>query len=60
MDENPDQKETKQLTGDEKASVGLIGKVKEGTTAVTKRAIDEAKGYKDVQETQLWKSIFRV
>jgi cytochrome b6 len=60
MDENPDKKETKQLTGDENASTSLIGKVKEGTTAVTKRAIDEAKGYKDVQETQLWKSIFRV
>jgi cytochrome b6 len=60
MDENPDQKETKQLTGDEKASSSLVGKVKEGTTAIAARAIDEAKGYKDVQETQLWKSIFRV
>ena len=60
MDENPDQKETKQLTGDEKASAGLLEKVKEGTTALKARAIDEAKGYKDVQETQLWKSIFRV
>ena len=60
MDENPDKKETKQLTGDENASASLIGKVKEGTTAVTKRAIEEAKEYKDVQETQLWKSIFRV
>ena len=60
MDENPDKKETKQLTGDEKSSAGLLEKVKEGTTALKTRAIEEAKGYKDVQETQLWKSIFRV
>jgi cytochrome b6 len=60
MDEKPDQKETKQLTGDENASASLVGKLKEGGTALTKRAIDEAKGYKDVQDTQLWKSIFRV
>jgi cytochrome b6 len=60
MDENPDKKSTKQLTGDEKASAGLLEKVKEGSTALKSRAIDEAKGYKDIQETQLWKSIFRV
>ena len=60
MDENPDKKETKQLTGDEKASPGLLEKVKDGTTALKTRAIEEAKGYTDVQETQLWKSIFRV
>ncbi|HYU99755.1 MAG TPA: cytochrome b N-terminal domain-containing protein, partial [Pyrinomonadaceae bacterium] len=60
MDENPDKKETKQLTGDEKSSAGLLEKVKEGTAALKTRAIEEAKGYKDVQETQLWKSIFRV
>ena len=60
MDENPDKKETKQLTGDEKASPGLLEKVKEGTSALKTRAIEEAKGYTDVQETQLWKSIFRV
>jgi quinol-cytochrome oxidoreductase complex cytochrome b subunit len=60
MDENPDKKETKQLTGDEKSSAGLLDKVKEGTTALKTRAIEEAKGYKDIQETQLWKSIFRV
>lgn len=60
MDENPDKKETKQLTGDEKSSAGLLEKVKDGTTALKTRAIEEAKGYKDVQETQLWKSIFRV
>jgi quinol-cytochrome oxidoreductase complex cytochrome b subunit len=60
MDEKPDQKETKQLTGDEKSSAGLVERVKEGSTALSKRAIEEAKGYKDVQDTQLWKSIFRV
>ncbi len=60
MDETPDKKETKQLTGDEKSSASLIEKMKEGTTALKARAIDEAKGYTDVQETQLWKSIFRV
>jgi cytochrome b6 len=60
MDENPDKKETRQLTGDEESSAGLLEKVKEGTTALKTRAIEEAKGYKDVQETQLWKSIFRV
>ncbi|HEY2972488.1 MAG TPA: cytochrome b N-terminal domain-containing protein, partial [Pyrinomonadaceae bacterium] len=60
MNEKPDQKETKQLTGDEKASAGLLEKVKEGSTALKQRAIEEAKTYKDVQDTQLWKSIFRV
>ena len=60
MDEKRDQKETKQLTGDEKASAGLVERVKEGSTALKQRAIEEAKGYKDVQDTQLWKSIFRV
>ncbi len=60
MDEKPDQKETKQLTGDEKDSQGLLEKVKEGSTALKQRAIEEAKTYKDVQDTQLWKSIFRV
>ena len=60
MDEKPEVKETRQLTGDEKASAGLIEKVKEGGTALKQRAIEEAKGYKDVQDTQLWKSIFRV
>src|SRR3981189_553839 len=60
MDEKPEQKETKQLTGDEKPSAGLVEKVKEGSDALKHRAIEEAKGYKDVQDTQLWKSIFRV
>src|SRR4029079_17528417 len=48
------------LTGDEKPGVSLVEKMKEGGTALKQRAIEEAKGYKDVQDTQLWKSIFRV
>src|SRR6267142_1868915 len=59
MDENPDKKPA-QLTTGEEPSGSLLGKVKEGGTALTKRAIEEAKGYTDVQDTQLWKSIFRV
>jgi quinol-cytochrome oxidoreductase complex cytochrome b subunit len=60
MDNDP--KETKQLTtttgeGEEKS---LVSRVKEGTSALKGRAIEEAKEYKDPQETQLWKSIFRV
>src|ERR1700716_1366938 len=60
MDEKPEQKETKQLTGDEKAAGTLVERVKEGSTALKQRAIEEAKTYKDPQDTQLWKSIFRV
>ena len=59
MDNDP--KETKQLTtGDESTEKSLATRVKEGTSALKERAIDEAKEYKDPQETQLWKSIFRV
>jgi quinol-cytochrome oxidoreductase complex cytochrome b subunit len=60
MDENPDKKATQQLTTGEEPGGSLLEKVKEGGTALKQRAIDEAKGYKDVQDTQLWKSIFRV
>src|SRR3989441_8098314 len=60
MDENPDKKATQQLTAGEEPGGSLLEKVKEGGTALKQRAIDEAKGYKDVQDTQLWKSIFRV
>ena len=60
MDERPDQKETKQLTGEEKSSTGLIERVREDAVALKDRAIEEAKTYKDPQQTQLWKSIFRV
>ena len=58
--ESPDQKETKQITGGEKTNTSLIGKVRETSTALKERAIEEAKTYKDPQDTQLWKSIFRV
>ncbi len=58
--ENPDQKETKQLTTGEKSGSSLMGKVREGSSALKERAIEEAKTYKDPQDTQLWKSIFRV
>src|SRR5881296_1640776 len=59
MDESKDQKETKQLTG-EKTDVGLVERAKETTTEIKQRAIEEVKGYADPQDTQLWKSIFRV
>ena len=57
--ERPDQKETKQITGGEKGNTSLVGKVRETSTALKDRAIEEAK-LKDPQDTQLWKSIFRV
>src|ERR671917_397299 len=61
MDTDPkDPKETKQLTTGEEERKSLATRVKEGTSALKDRAIDEAKEYKDPQETQLWKSIFRV
>ena len=59
MDESKDQKETKQLTG-EKSDVGLVERAKESAAALKDRALEEAKEYKDPQQTQVWKSIFRV
>src|SRR6202158_1565525 len=59
MDEPKDQKETQQLTGD-KTSVGLVERAKETAVALKDRALEEAKDYKDPQQTQVWKSIFRV
>src|SRR5438876_8878847 len=59
MDEAKDQTETKQLTG-EKTSVGLVERAKESAAALKDRALEEAKDYKDPQQTQVWKSIFRV
>src|SRR5213596_3893352 len=58
--EKPEQKETKQLTTGEKGGVSLLEKVREGGTALKQRAVEEAKTYKDPQDTQVWKSIFRV
>ena len=63
MDESKDQKETKQLTGekvDEKTNAGLVERAKESAAALKDRALEEAKDYKDPQQTQVWKSIFRV
>src|SRR6266700_6713428 len=60
MDESSDQKETKQLTQGEKTDTGLVGRLREGGSALKDRAVEEAKTYKDPQDTQLWKSIFRV
>src|SRR5206468_5134295 len=54
-----EQKETKQLTG-ERTDVGLIERAKESAVALKDRALEEVKDYKDPQQTQLWKSIFRV
>ncbi len=61
MAESPDQKETKQLTAGEETDRELA---RQGSRrqhcALKDRAIEEAKTYKDPQDTQLWKSIFRV
>jgi len=59
MEDPKDQKETQQLTGD-KTNVGLVERAKETAAALKDRAIEEAKDYKDPQQTQVWKSIFRV
>jgi hypothetical protein len=45
---------------DRAASVGLLERAKDQGTALKERALDEAKTYKDPQQTQLWKSVFRV
>src|SRR5262247_4438049 len=58
--ERQEPKATKQLTSGEEKDTSLMSKVREGTSALKQRAIEEAKEYKDPQETQLWKSIFRV
>jgi quinol-cytochrome oxidoreductase complex cytochrome b subunit len=58
--DSPDPKETKQLTSGEEGNKSLVNRVKEGTSALKTRAVEEAKEYKDPQDTQLWKSIFRV
>src|SRR5881392_1279422 len=58
MAEN-DPKETKQLTGD-KTNVGLVERARDTAMSLKDRALEEAKDYKDPQQTQVWKSIFRV
>jgi cytochrome b6 len=60
MADDSDPKETKQLTSGDEDNRSFLERVKEGSSALKDRAIDEAKEYKDPQDTQLWKSIFRV
>jgi quinol-cytochrome oxidoreductase complex cytochrome b subunit len=43
-----------------KSLTGLVDKAKEEGKALQERALTELETYKDVQKTQLWKSIFRV
>src|SRR5437879_9886840 len=59
MDEPKEPEETKQLTG-EKTDAGLVERAKVSAVALKDRALEEAKEYKDPQQTQVWKSIFRV
>ena len=59
MDEPKDAQEPKQLTG-EKSNAGLVTRAKDSAVALKDRALEEAKEYKDPQQTQVWKSIFRV
>src|SRR5437588_12187309 len=59
MDDPNDPKETKQLTG-EKTNVGLVERAKATAMSLKDRALEEAKDYKDPQQTQVWKSICRV
>src|SRR5215210_2274970 len=60
--ENPEVKtqETRQLTDGNGEKAGLLERVRAEGTALAERAKEEAEGYKDPQQTQLWKSIFRV
>lgn len=58
--ERPDSEETKQIGGGTGGGVGLLEKVREQGTALKNQAVEEAKQLKDPQQTQLWKSIFRV
>jgi cytochrome b6 len=60
MADDSDPKETKQLTSGDEENRSFLERVKEGSSALKDRAIDEAKEYRDPQDTQLWKSIFRV
>src|SRR5436309_13679125 len=59
MDDKQDPKETKQITG-EKTNVGLVERAKDTAMSLKDRALEQAKEYKDPQQTQVWKSIFRV
>src|SRR5215510_13639986 len=52
-------KETKELIG-EKSNAGLVERAKDSAMSLKDRALKEAQDYKDPQQTQVWKSIFRV
>src|SRR3954454_6494798 len=57
----PEEKDPKQIApAAVESNKGLVARVREDAAALKVRAIDEAKTYKDPQDTQLWKSIFRV
>src|SRR6266571_915192 len=58
--ENSDKKETKQLTEGKSSGTGIIERVRETGAVLKDRAVEEVKTYKDPQDTQVWKSIFRV
>src|SRR5689334_17337775 len=59
MDTDP--KDKRQLTsGEEGDNRSLIERIKQTGGSLAERAKEEAKDYKDPQDTQLWKSIFRV
>ncbi len=58
--EKPNPQETKQLTTGEEKKNGFLEKVREDAKAIKSQAVEEAKALKDPQQTQLWKSIFRI
>src|SRR6185369_8217104 len=57
-----DPKDKKQLTTGEEEDDdrSMLERIKQTGGALKERAKEEAKDYKDPQDTQLWKSIFRV
>lgn len=56
-DEKPEQP---QGTGDKKGVSSLLEQAQEKARALKDRAVEEAKGYREPQKTQLFRSIFRV
>ena len=60
MAEGSEEKDPKQLTTGEEKPKSWLARMREGSTSLKGRAVEEAKTYKDPQDTQLWKSIFRV
>jgi hypothetical protein len=61
MDNDPkDPKEPRQITSGDESKRSMLDRVKETGGGLVERAKEEAQDYKDPQDTQLWKSIFRV